>query len=164
MNTYEKHSINQTELTNCCLNTDDYRPIQSTLLTRFTTKDYSDLWHTTNQDYGAFYYQQVPQICISDSLKAKIYQRHQLFQDWLSYQTKHQNLAKLLTANCNNNDSRTIFPSDRNETVRITHRQRFLPEYNNHNTYDNPENQNAFLPYREDGLVRFKNLNILNRT
>lgn len=127
------------ETRNYCSNIDDYRPVQSTLLTRFTTKDCSELWRTTNQDYGAFYYQQKPEYCIPDNLKSKIHRRYDRFQDWFSYQTKCQN-------DNNNNNNQRIFPSNRNETVRITHRKKFLSNCN--------EKQNTFSPCGESGLVR----------
>jgi hypothetical protein len=129
--------MNIYEPINYCSDIDDYRPIQSTLLTRFTTTDCSDLWQTTNQDYGAFYYRQIPQYCIPDNLKLKIHRRHNRFQDWLLYQTKCQNST--------NNNNQTIFPSNRNETVRITHRKRFVSK---------KLNENTFSPCGEAGLVR----------
>ena len=44
-----------------CTEIDDYRPTQTTLLTRFATiADCSDIWRTSNQDYGAFYYRNLP--------------------------------------------------------------------------------------------------------
>ncbi len=137
---------------NYCSEIDDYRPIQSTLLTRFTTKDCSDFWRTTNQDYGAFYYRQVPHSCIPDNLKSKTHHRHNRFQDWLSYQTKCQNLTSSFTINSTNNNHQTIFPSNRNETVRITHRKRFEPICN-----DQQFNRNTFSPCGEAGLVRIVN-------
>lgn len=146
MNIYEKSPC---DLINYCSEIDDFRPIQSTLLTRFGIKDSSDLWRTTNQDYGAFYYRQTPQYCIPDNLKSKLYQRHNRFQDWLTYQTKCQNNASSFSVNINNNQ--TIFPSNRNETVRITHRKRFLPKCNDYSSY-----KNQFSPCGEGGLVRMK--------
>ncbi|CAF4658002.1 unnamed protein product [Rotaria socialis] len=144
MDLYRKYPINQCEPINYCTNIDDFRPVQSALLTRFTTADCSELWRTTNQDYGAFYYRQLPQSCIPDNLKAKIYQRQSRFQDWLYY----QNLIKN-DKNCNN---RTIFPSDKNDTVRITHRKRCSPKF--HDTFcDNQQNQNTFSSCGEDGLI-----------
>jgi hypothetical protein len=130
---------------NYCSNIDDYRPIQSSLLTRFTTINSSELWRTTNQDYGAFYYRETPQYCIPDDLKAKIHRRYNRFQDWLLYQTKCQSLSPI-----NSNNNQTIFPSNKTETVRITHRKKFLTE-SNHQL-----NENTFLPYGEDGLVRIE--------
>jgi hypothetical protein len=135
---------NQCEPINYCSDIDDYRPIQSTLLTRFTTTSVcSELWRTTNQEYGAFYFQQIPEYCIPDNLKAKIHRRHDRFQDWLSYQAKCQNLPSF-TINSSNNNNQTIFPSNRNETVRITHRKRFV---SNCDDRLNPA-------CSEDGLVR----------
>jgi len=142
----DRNEINPCESINYCSEIDDYRPIQSTLLTRFTSTDCSELWRTTNQDYGAFYYRSIPQYCIPDNLKFKIYQRHNRFQDWLTYQTKCQN---------SNNNHRTIFPSNRNETVRITHRKRFVPTCN-----DTQFNRNSFSPCSEAGLVGNANLKI----
>ena len=144
MDIYEKSPC---QLISFCSDIDDYRPIQSTLLTRFTTKDSSDFWRTTNQDYGAFYYRQTPSNCIPDSLKSKTHQRYNRFQDWLSYQTKCQQLAPSFSTNNNNNQ--TIFPSNRNETVRITHRKRFLPQCEL-----NSSTGNTFSPCGESGLVR----------
>jgi len=142
--------INQCQPINYCSDIDDYRPIQSTLLTRFTTTDCSDLWRTTNQDYGAFYYRQIPEYCIPDNLKSKIHRRYNHFQDWLSYQTKCQHLKSSFTKNSmNNNHHQTIFPSNRNETIRITHRKKFLSTCNN-----NQLNENIFSPCGEAGLVR----------
>lgn len=135
---------------NFCSDIDDYRPIQSTLLTRFTSTDCSELWRTTNQDYGAFYYRSTPQYCAPDNLKSKIYRRHNRFQDWMTYQTKCQNLTPAFRMNCsNNNSNQTIFPSTRNETVRITHRKRFLSKCS-----DNELKTNIFSPCGEAGLVR----------
>ena len=129
---------------------DDYRPIQSTLLTRFTTTDCSELWRTTNQDYGAFYYRSPPSYCEPDNLKSQIYRRHHPFQDWLTYQTKCQTLAPSFRMNSsNNNSNQTIFPSNRHETVRITHRKRFLPA-----CHETEVNTNIFSPCGEAGLVR----------
>jgi hypothetical protein len=133
--------MNIYEPINYCSDIDDYRPIQSTLLTRFTTRDCSELWRTTNQDYGAFYYRQIPQYCIPDNLKSKNHRRHNRFQDWLSYQNS--------TNNNNNNNNQTIFPSNRNETVRITHRKKCLSKCN-----DNQLDKNIFSPCGESGLVR----------
>ncbi|CAF0804208.1 unnamed protein product [Rotaria sordida] len=154
MNICEKYVINPCKTLNYCSNIDDYRPIQSTLLTRFTTTDCSELWRTTNQEYGAFYYQQLPQYCIPDNLKAKNYQRHNRFQDWLSYQNKYQNLVTSCTTNSNNNNNinQRIFPSDRNETVRITHRKKFLSQCNDE-LYHNQQNSNTSSPCGEDGLI-----------
>ncbi|CAF1034262.1 unnamed protein product [Rotaria sp. Silwood1] len=154
MDVCEKYVINPCEPLNYCSNIDDYRPIQSTLLTRFTSANCSELWRTTNQEYGAFYYQQLPQYCIPDNLKAKIYQRHNRFQDWLSYQNKYQNLVTSCTTNSNNNNnsSQRIFPSNRNETVRITHRKKFLSTCNDEQN-DNQQNRNTFSSCGVDGLV-----------
>jgi hypothetical protein len=132
---------------NYCSNIDDYRPIQSTLLTRFTAINSSELWRTTNQDYGAFYYRQNSQYCVPDNLKAKIHRRHNRFQDWLSYQTKCRNFVS------SSNNNQIIFPSNKDETVRITHRKKFVPECNNQ------FNENTFSPCGEGGLVRIDELN-----
>ena len=115
---------------NYCSDIDDYRPIQSTLLTRFTSTDCSELWRTTNQDYGAFYYRSTPEYCVPDNLKSKIYRRYNRFQDWLTHQTKCYPTS---------NNHQSIFPSNRNQTVRITHRKQF--------------NGNCFSPCGEAGLV-----------
>jgi hypothetical protein len=136
--------MNPCESINYCSDIDDYRPIQSTLLTRFTSTDCSELWRTTNQDYGAFYYRSTPESCIADNLKSKVYRRHNRFQDWLTHQTK-----------CNSMNSQTIFPSNRNQTVRITHRKRFLPICN-----DTQFNRNCFSPCGEAGLVGNDHLKI----
>ena len=145
--------VNQCQPINYCSNTDDYRPIQSTLLTRFsTTTNPSEIWRTTNQEYGAFYYQTIPQYCIPDNLKAKTHRRYNRFQEWITYQTKCQNSVSSLSPNDNN---QTIFPSNTNETVRITHRKRFVSEC------DNQPDRNTFSSCGEDGLVRiiFRNKN-----
>ncbi|CAF3725636.1 unnamed protein product [Adineta steineri] len=138
--------INQCEPINYCSNIDDYRPIQSTLLTRFAiATDSSELWRTTNQDYGAFYYRKIPEYCIPDNLKAKIHRRHNRFQDWISCQNV---VSSLKTNPSSNNNNQIIFPSNTNQTVRITHRKKFVPKYN-----DDDNNQNTFSPCGEDGLI-----------
>ena len=110
-------------------------------------------------DYGAFYYQSLPHCCTPDNLKAKLHRRHNRFQDWLSYQTKCQNSGTSMlihgTDHSNNNytNNRAIFPSNRNETVRITHQKRFESKCND-DLYDNQQYQNSFIPCGEDGLVR----------
>ena len=134
--------VNPCEPINNCSDADDYRPIQSTLLTRFAlAADCSDSWRTTNQDYGAFYYRNALQHCVPDGLKAKIQRRHSRFQDWMLYQTKCQQRS----SSASNNQA--IFPSNRNQTVRITHRKKFLPNC------DSIDDGNAFSPCSEDGLV-----------
>jgi hypothetical protein len=144
--------MNQCQPINYCSDIDDYRPIQSTLLTRFAiSTNSSELWRTTNQDYGAFYYRDIPQYCIPDNLKAKTHRRHNRFQDWISYQTKCQNsVSSLPIKSPFNNNNQTIFPPNRNETIRITHRKRFLSKCDE----DNQLNRNTFSPCGEDGLVR----------
>jgi hypothetical protein len=133
---------NKCQPINYCSDIDDYRPIQSTLLTRFAiSTNSSELWRTTNQDYGAFYYRNIPQYCIPDNLKAKNHRRYNRFQDWISYQTKCQNSLPIKSP---------VFPSNRNETVRITHRKRFVSKCED----DNRLNRNTFSPCGEDGLVR----------
>lgn len=132
------------DLINYCTELDDFRPTQSTLVTRFGQTDSTDFWRTTNQDYGAFYYRQMPQTCIPDNLKSKLYQRHHRFQDWLAYQN--------LTSPCSmNNNHKTIIPSNRNETIRITHRKRFQQQCQDSTSY-----QNHFSPCGQAGLVRFR--------
>lgn len=143
------HEQSPCSLINYCSEIDDFRPVQSTLLTRFSSQDSSDFWRTTNQDYGAFYYRQTPRYCIPDNLKSKLHQRHNRFQDWLNYQTKCQKFPSSINRNSN---QQTIFPSNRNETVRITHRKRFLP-----NCPDSSSLRNRFSPCGESGLVRSSN-------
>src|ERR1700722_1048034 len=85
-------SVNQCAPITYCPELDDFRPIQSTLLTRFAASDCSELWRTTNQDYGSFYYR-IREGCTPDALKAKGQRRQNRFQDWLLYQTKCHNLV-----------------------------------------------------------------------
>ena len=126
-----------------CSDTDDYRPTQSSLVTRFTSTDCSDMWRTSNQDYGAFYYRSVPSSCIVDSLKAKIHRRQHRFQNWLSCQ------ARGLSSTGNTS---TIFPSTRTRTVRITHRKRFASNCDGDRPTGRP-NLLSLSPCGEDGLV-----------
>ncbi|UJR23270.1 hypothetical protein I4U23_026288 [Adineta vaga] len=136
--------MDECEPNNYCSDIDDYRPIQSTLLTRFTlADDCSDLWRTTNQDYGAFYYQNISQYCTPDSLKAKTHRRLNRFQDWMLYQTKCQKLLSPITRNFSTNNNN----NNNNQTIRITHRKRFVPRC------DNDQNRNTFSPCGEDGLI-----------
>ena len=90
-----------------------------------------DLFLTTNQDYGAFYYQENFQACIPDNLKAKNHCRYNRFQDWLLYQTNCQSLSPI-----NDNNNHSIFPLNQTETVRITHRKKNLSK----SSYDLNEN------------------------
>lgn len=158
MRVCENQTVNHYEPINYCSTIDDFRPTQSTLLTRFTTtEDCSDLWRTTNQDYGAFYYRQISQYCTPDNLKAKLHRRHHRFQEWISYQTKRPDLGTSLTKNLtNNNDiNQGIFPLTRNETVRITHRRKLSPNCDENDQIDNDQcNRNSFSECGEDGLVR----------
>ena len=132
---------NACELVNYCTDIDDYRPVQSTLLTRFAlTADCSDLWRTTNQDYGAFYYRDTSQFCMPDNLKANIHRRHNRFQDWMLYQTRYRNVLSPVTAHFSANNNN-------NQTVRITHRKRFSSKC------ENDEGRSALLSCSEDGLV-----------
>lgn len=109
---------------------DDFRPVQSSLLTRFAAiDDSSDLWRTSNQDYGSFYYQRTKEIHFADRLKSKNHRRQNRFENWLSSQKKSSNCRK-------KNDVRSIiFNSNRRETVRLTHRKQFqtLDEQNRNN-------------------------------
>lgn len=158
MDFYNTYTINPCQSLNYCSNLDDFRPIQSSLLTRFTTKDSSESWRTTNQEYGSFYYRSLPHSCIPDNLKAKAFQRQNRFQDWLLYQNSMKSCkTKSNNNNCNN---QTIFPPDRKDTVRITHRKTFSPTCNEE--FYNNQQQNAFPICGEDGLVRNFKMKFLN--
>lgn len=136
-----------------CTEIDDYRPTQTTLLTRFATiADCSEIWRTSNQDYGAFYYRNLPDDCTADRLKAKMHRRYGRFQNWLAYQAKCNHSSSPITDRRHSYSN--ILPSNRNETVRITHRKRFTP---NPNEQCNESNRRPDLislsPCGEDGLV-----------
>ena len=152
MAVFERSCLNPCEPVHYCSEIDDYRPTQSTLFTRFTTTDEcSNLWRTSNQEYGAFYYRPMSPDCIADRLKAKIHRRHDRFQHWLSYQTKCQNGSSLMAGSINQNSN--LFSPNKNETVRITHRKRFVSQCDDDHT-NIPVTHRSLSPCGEDGLVR----------
>ena len=123
------------EIVDFCADADDFRPTQSTLLTRFTTiSNCSEMWRTSNQDYGSFYYRSSSGTCLTDRLKSKFQRRQQRFQNWMNSQRK-------CPKNCSLFDSTNA----KKETIRVTHRRQLSTQVE--------PNVFSLSPCGEDGLV-----------